>query len=78
MRVFDVRGQTILFVAERKLVWVFNVVTGQWSSAMVLSGQPDYLATKVPVYDALLETGYGPVRDRTQIPVEQGPTTSYP
>ncbi|HRF50914.1 MAG TPA: hypothetical protein PLC98_25010 [Anaerolineales bacterium] len=57
LRLFDVRGSLVLFVAGRKAIWVYDVQTGTWSNGDELfeKSQPYYLGTQVPVYAALLE-----------------------
>ena len=80
MRVFDIRGQSVLFVAGRKTIWVYDVDTGVWSNGEALfeMSQPNYLRTQVPVYVMLLSGTYPRSPDPTGTPIGPEVATGYP
>ena len=79
MRVFDVRGRTILFVAGRHSVLAYNVDSGQWSSGdEFFSKQPNYMAIVVPEYPAILEEGRKIASEATATPQQSPSLPGYP
>lgn len=80
LRLFDVRANLVLFVAGRKVIWVYDVETGKWSNGEELfeKSQPYYLGTQVPVYAALLEQVLPRRPEITQTPIDADRTAAYP